>query len=41
MVLMPHYLIINKNGTIAEPNAKQPSNEDSLYVQLDKYLTQH
>jgi thiol-disulfide isomerase/thioredoxin len=38
LVLMPHYLIIDKKGNIVEPNAKRPSDGDSLYLQLDKYL---
>lgn len=38
-VLMPHYLITDKQGNIVEPNAKQPSDRDSLYFQLDKYLS--
>jgi thiol-disulfide isomerase/thioredoxin len=40
-VLMPHYLIIDKTGRIVEPNAKQPSDGDSLYFQLDKYLSEN
>lgn len=39
-VLMPHYLIIDKKGRVVEPNAKQPSDGDSLYLQLDKYLSE-
>lgn len=41
IVLMPHYLIIDKRGNIVERNAKQPSDRDSLYAQLDKYLTEN
>lgn len=41
IVLMPHYLIIDKKGNIVERNAKQPSDRDSLYAQLDKYLTEN
>ncbi len=41
IVLMPHYLIIDKKGIIVERNAKQPSDRDSLYAQLDKYLTEN
>ncbi len=37
-IQMPHYLIIDKNGNIVEPNAKQPSDVDSLHLQLAKYL---
>jgi len=40
-VLMPHYLIIDKIGRIVEPNAKRPSDGDSLYFQLDKYLSEN
>lgn len=40
IVLMPHYLIIDKKGRVVEPNAKQPSDGDSLYLQLDKYLSE-
>lgn len=37
-VLMPSYMIINKKGEIVITDAKRPSDKDSLYVQLDKYL---
>jgi thiol-disulfide isomerase/thioredoxin len=37
-VLIPHYLIIDKKGNIVERNAWKPSDRDSLFVQLDKYL---
>ncbi|QEC68154.1 TlpA family protein disulfide reductase [Panacibacter ginsenosidivorans] len=37
-VLMPHYLIIDKQGKVAITSAKHPSDKDSLYAQLDKYL---
>ena len=37
MILMPHYLILDKTE-MAEANAKQPSDGDSLYAQLSKYL---
>lgn len=36
--MMPRYLIINKKGELVEANAKRPSDTDSLYRQLDKYL---
>ncbi|MCC6289825.1 MAG: redoxin family protein [Chitinophagaceae bacterium] len=39
-ILMPHYLITDKLGNIVEANAKQPSEGDSLYLQLDKYLVE-
>lgn len=38
VVLMPHYLIIDKKGNVVEANAKRPSEGDSLYIQLSKYL---
>jgi thiol-disulfide isomerase/thioredoxin len=41
IILMPRYLILNKKGNIVERNAKQPSNKDSLFTQLDKYLTKN
>lgn len=39
IVIMPHYLIIDKKGNIVVRNAKRPSDRDSLYAQLDKYLS--
>lgn len=39
LITMPRYLIINKQGNIAETNAPRPSDEDSIYNKLDKYLT--
>ncbi len=41
VVLIPHYLIIDKTGNIVERNAKQPSDRDSLHAQLDKYLMEN
>jgi len=41
LVLMPHYLIIDKKGNIVESNAKGPSDGDSLYIQLEKYLSEN
>lgn len=38
VVTMPHYLIISKQGAIAVANAPRPSDSDSLYLQLDRYL---
>lgn len=38
LVLMPHYLLLDKNGHIAETKARQPSDRDSLYAQIDQYL---
>ena len=40
LILMPHYLIIDKKGNIVEPDAKRPSDNDSLYLQLNKYLVE-
>jgi thiol-disulfide isomerase/thioredoxin len=40
IILMPRYLIIDKTGNIVETNARQPSDRNSLYTQLDKYLSQ-
>lgn len=39
LVLMPHYLIIDKKGNIVESDARRPSDSDSLVLQLDKYLS--
>lgn len=39
-ILMPHYLIIDKRGSIAVRDAKRPSDKDSLYFELDKYLAE-
>jgi thiol-disulfide isomerase/thioredoxin len=39
-ILMPHYLIIDRRGNIVERNAWQPSDRDSLYKQLNKYLVE-
>jgi hypothetical protein len=41
LVLMPRYLIIDKKGGIVETNASLPSSRNSLYAQLDKYLSQN
>lgn len=40
-IAMPRYLIVDKSGNIAVANARQPSDRDSLYSQLDKYLVQN
>jgi thiol-disulfide isomerase/thioredoxin len=37
-VAMPRYLIIGKDGKIADTNAPRPSEKDSLINQLNKYL---
>lgn len=37
---IPHYLIIDKNGKIINPNAPRPSGKETLYVELDKLLEQ-
>jgi thiol-disulfide isomerase/thioredoxin len=39
LVAMPRYLIIGKDGKIANTNAPRPSQKDSLIHQLNKYLT--
>jgi thiol-disulfide isomerase/thioredoxin len=38
MINMPRYLILDKQGKIVENNAYRPSDQDSIYTQLDKYL---
>ncbi len=40
LITMPRYLIINKKGEIVVTDAKRPSEKDSLYIELDKYLAQ-
>jgi thiol-disulfide isomerase/thioredoxin len=37
---IPHYLIIDKNGNIANANAERPSSGEKLYQQLDNVLHQ-
>ena len=37
-ITMPRYIIIDKTGKIVVANAKQPSDREALYAQLDKYL---
>lgn len=37
-ISMPRYLIIGKDGKIANTNAPRPSDKDSLVYQLNKYL---
>lgn len=37
---IPHYLIIDKNGNIANANAERPSSGEKLYQQLDSVLLQ-
>jgi thiol-disulfide isomerase/thioredoxin len=34
----PHYLLIDKNGLIVNPNAERPSSKERLYKQIDKLL---
>ena len=41
IIMMPRYVIIDKTGNIVETKARQPSDRDSLYRQLDKYLSQN
>ncbi|GGH03479.1 hypothetical protein GCM10007352_06170 [Mucilaginibacter phyllosphaerae] len=38
MVLMPHYLIINKQGEVDIPAAARPSDQKVLFAQLDNAL---
>jgi len=36
--LYPSYFIFDKNGKLAQADAKQPSDGDKLYTELEKYL---
>ena len=36
--LIPQFMIMDKSGSIAENSALRPSNGDSLYIQLRKYI---
>lgn len=38
VVYMPRYVILNKKGEIVITDAKRPSDSNSLYAQLDKFL---
>jgi thiol-disulfide isomerase/thioredoxin len=38
ILAMPRYLVMDKQGKIAEADAPRPSDRDSLYLKLDKYL---
>jgi thiol-disulfide isomerase/thioredoxin len=38
IVVMPRYLIIDKQGNIADRDAPPPSEKDSIEAKLDKYL---
>lgn len=38
IVAMPRYLIMDKHGSIVENDAPPPSEPDSAYAKLDKYL---
>lgn len=38
LITMPRYLIIDKHGSIVEANAKRPSDRESLFNQLNKYI---
>jgi thiol-disulfide isomerase/thioredoxin len=40
-VLIPRYMIIDKTGKVAVASAHQPSDKDTLYSQLNKYLNQN
>lgn len=35
---IPHYLIIDKNGSVIDPNAPRPSEKENLYAALNKSL---
>ena len=35
---IPHYLIVDKNGKVINPNAPRPSDKKDLYNELDKLL---
>jgi len=39
-VQMPHYLIVDKTGSVAVADANRPSDADMLYKELDKYLNE-
>ena len=36
--LIPHYILVDKNGNIVELNAHRPSSKQELYNQIDKLL---
>ena len=36
--LIPQFMIMDKSGKIAENRALRPSNGDSLFIQLKKYI---
>lgn len=36
--LIPQFMIMDKSGRIAENSALHPSNGDTLYIQLKKYI---
>ncbi len=38
VIFMPRYLIFDKHGEVAVTDARRPSDKDSLFAQLDKYL---
>ncbi len=35
---LPHYILVNKNGEIINPNAQRPSSGERLYSQIDELL---
>jgi thiol-disulfide isomerase/thioredoxin len=35
---LPHYILVNKNGEIVNPNAQRPSSGEKLYSQIDALL---
>lgn len=38
--MIPHYIIVDKNGNITYPNAERPSSHEKLYKQLDDIINQ-
>lgn len=36
--MIPHYIIVDKNGNITYPNAERPSSREKLYKQLDDII---
>lgn len=38
--MIPHYIIVDKNGNITYPNAERPSSHEKLYKQLDDMINQ-
>ena len=36
--LIPHYILVDKQGNINQLNALRPSNKEDLYLHIDKLL---